>query len=459
MNLETIKNIYFIGIGGIGMSALARYFLFHKKEVAGYDRVPSELTQKLTEEGAMIHYEESVHQIPELFKNTKETLVIYTPAIPPEHQEFLYFQENGFSLKKRAEVLGLITHSSKGLCIAGTHGKTTTSTILAHLLHQSHIGCNAFLGGISKNYKTNLLLSNTSPYTVIEADEYDRSFHWLSPHIAAITSMEPDHLDIYGSEENYRAGFGKFTSLIQPNGVLLVKEGLPLIPKLQKEVKVYTYSRTQGDFYAQNVTIENGEIYFDFITPTGKIKNIQLGVPIAINIENSIAAMAISLLVGATEEEVRAGIKSYQGVDRRFDFQIKTPKLVFLNDYAHHPAEVRQSISSIKELYPDKKITGIFQPHLFSRTQNFYKEFAQSLSLLDKVILMDIYPAREKPIKGVTSELIFKELDATVEKKLIKKEDLLQYIAKEPIEVLITLGAGGIDTFVPQIKNTLKNNL
>ncbi len=459
MNLETIKNIYFIGIGGIGMSALARYFLFHKKEVAGYDRVPSELTQKLTEEGAMIHYEESVHQIPELFKNTKETLVIYTPAIPPEHQEFLYFQENGFSLKKRAEVLGLITHSSKGLCIAGTHGKTTTSTILAHLLHQSHIGCNAFLGGISKNYKTNLLLSNTSPYTVIEADEYDRSFHWLSPHIAAITSMEPDHLDIYGSEENYRAGFEKFTSLIQPNGVLLVKEGLPLIPKLQKEVKVYTYSRTQGDFYAQNVTIENGEIYFDFITPTGKIKNIQLGVPIAINIENSIAAMAISLLVGATEEEVRAGIKSYQGVDRRFDFQIKTPKLVFLNDYAHHPAEVRQSISSIKELYPDKKITGIFQPHLFSRTQNFYKEFAQSLSLLDKVILMDIYPAREKPIKGVTSELIFKELDATVEKKLIKKEDLLQYIAKEPIEVLITLGAGGIDTFVPQIKNTLKNNL
>ena len=459
MNLETIKNIYFIGIGGIGMSALARYFLFHKKEVAGYDRIPSELTRKLAKEGALIHYEESVNNIPDAFKKNKETLIIYTPAIAAEHKELLYFQENGFNLKKRAEVLGLITHSSKGLCIAGTHGKTTTSTILAHLLHQSHIGCNAFLGGISKNYKTNLLLSETSPYTVIEADEYDRSFHWLSPHIAAITSMEPDHLDIYGSEENYRASFEKFTSLIQPGGVLLVKEGLPLTPQLHKEVKVYTYSRTKGDFYAQNVTIEDGEIYFDLITPTGAIKNIQLGVPIAINIENSIAAMAISLLIGVTEEEVKEGIKSYQGVDRRFDFQIKTPKLVFLNDYAHHPAEVKQSISSIKELYPNKKITGIFQPHLFSRTQSFYKEFAQSLSLLDKVILMDIYPAREKPIEGVTSELIFNELDSTIEKKLIKKEELLQYIAKEPIEVLMTLGAGDIDTFVPQIKNTLKNNL
>lgn len=459
MNLETIKNIYFIGIGGIGMSALARYFLFHKKEVAGYDRVPSELTRKLAKEGALIHYEESVNNIPDAFKKNKETLIIYTPAIAADHKELLYFQENGFNSKKRAEVLGLITHSSKGLCIAGTHGKTTTSTILAHLLHQSHIGCNAFLGGISKNYKTNLLLSETSPYTVIEADEYDRSFHWLSPHIAAITSMEPDHLDIYGSEENYRASFEKFTSLIQPGGVLLVKEGLPLVPQLHKEVKVYTYSRTKGDFYAQNVTIENGEIYFDLITPTGTIKNIQLGVPIAINIENSIAAMAISLLIGVTEEEVKEGIKSYQGVDRRFDFQIKTPELVFLNDYAHHPAEVKQSISSIKELYPNKKITGIFQPHLFSRTQSFYKEFAQSLSLLDKVILMDIYPAREKPIEGVTSELIFNELDSTIEKKLIKKEELLQYIGKEPIEVLMTIGAGDIDTFVPQIKNTLKNNL
>lgn len=458
MDLRSIKNIYFIGIGGIGMSALARYFLFQKKNVAGYDKVPSTLTKRLEEEGAIIHYEESVNFIPDTFKKNKETLIIFTPAIPSEHKELVYFQENNFSLKKRAEVLGLITHSSKGLCIAGTHGKTTTSTILAHLLHQSHIGCNAFLGGISKNYKTNLLLSKTSPYTVIEADEYDRSFHWLSPYIAAITSMEADHLDIYGSEKNYIDSFEKFTSLIQPNGVLLVKEGLPLTPRLNQGVKIYTYSRTKGDFYAQNIKIDNGEIYFDLITPTKKIKDIQLGVPIAINIENSIAAMAISLIIGLSEEEVREGIKSYQGVDRRFDFQIKTPKLVFLNDYAHHPAEVKQSISSIRELYPNKKITGIFQPHLYSRTQSFYKDFAKSLSLLDKVILMDIYPAREMPIEGVTSELIFNELDSQVEKKLIKKEELLSYIAEEPIEVLITLGAGDIDTFVPQIKNLLKNN-
>lgn len=459
MNLESLKNIYFIGIGGIGMSALARYFLFHGKKVGGYDRTPTSLTDKLIEEGADIHYEDDIHKIPDCFKDKKETLIIYTPAIPSNHTEFTFFQKNQFNLKKRAEVLGLITHSHKGLCIAGTHGKTTTSTILAHLLHQSHIGCNAFLGGISKNYDTNLLLSKTSPYAVIEADEYDRSFHWLTPYIAVITSMEPDHLDIYGSEKAYRESFEKFTSLIRPKGVLLLKEGLALSPQVAKEVRIYTYSLHKGDYHAENIIIDKGEIFFDFITPKGKIERIQLGVPIAINIENSIAAMTVAMLIGVSLEEIKQGIESYQGVDRRFDFQIKTPNLVFLNDYAHHPAEVRQSISSIKQLYPNKKITGIFQPHLYSRTQSFYKEFAESLSLLDKVILLDIYPAREEPIEGVSSRLIYEALNPATEKTLIKKEDLLDAIAKEPIEVLITLGAGDIDAFVPKITNILTNRL
>lgn len=459
MTLENIKNIFFIGIGGIGMSALARYFLFQGKNVGGYDKTPSILTKELEKEGANIHYNDSLASIPASFKNKEETLIIYTPAISTDHKEFQYFQSNHFQIKKRAEVLGLITQSSKGLCIAGTHGKTTTSTMLAHILHQSHIDCNAFLGGISKNYNTNLLLSSTSQYSVIEADEYDRSFHWLTPYIAVITSAEPDHLDIYGSEACYMESFEKFTSLIQPNGTLLLREGLSIKPKVQKGVKVYTYSINKGDYYAENILIENGEIIFDFITPNKRIREVKLGVPIAINIENSIAAMAVALLTGATQEEVKKGIESYKGVDRRFDFQIKSPNLVFLNDYAHHPAEVKQSIASIRQLYPERKITGVFQPHLYSRTQSFYREFAKSLSLLDRVILLDIYPAREQPIMGVSSQLIYDELDSSVEKRLIKKDELLHIIEDESIEVLITLGAGDINTFVPFIKNILLKKL
>ena len=459
MTLENIKNIFFIGIGGIGMSALARYFLFQGKNVGGYDKTPSILTKELEKEGANIHYNDSLASIPASFKNKEETLIIYTPAISTDHKEFQYFQSNHFQIKKRAEVLGLITQSSKGLCIAGTHGKTTTSTMLAHILHQSHIDCNAFLGGISKNYNTNLLLSSTSQYSVIEADEYDRSFHWLTPYIAVITSAEPDHLDIYGSEACYMESFEKFTSLIQPNGTLLLREGLSIKPKVQKGVKIYTYSINKGDYYAENILIENGEIIFDFITPNKRIREVKLGVPIAINIENSIAAMAVALLTGATQEEVKKGIESYKGVDRRFDFQIKSPNLVFLNDYAHHPAEVKQSIASIRQLYPEKKITGVFQPHLYSRTQSFYREFAKSLSLLDRVILLDIYPAREQPIMGVSSQLIYDELDSSVEKRLIKKDELLHIIEDESIEVLITLGAGDINTFVPFIKNILLKKL
>lgn len=455
MNIEIIKSVYFIGAGGIGMSALVRYFLSKGKKVAGYDRTPSELTEKLTEEGALIHYEENTNLIPEECKDKNTTLVIYTPAIPQEHEELRYFTENGFEIKKRSQVLGIITHSSKGLCVAGTHGKTTTSTMAAHLLHQSHVDCTAFLGGISKNYGTNLILSDKSDFVVIEADEFDRSFHWLSPYMSVITSTDPDHLDIYGTKEAYLESFEKYTTLIQPGGCLIIRKDIALQPKVQKGVKIYTYSKTEGDFHAENIRIGNGEIFIDFVTPTITIKNIQLGVPVSINIENGVAAMALAWLNGATPEEMKAGMASFGGVDRRFDFKIKNEKVVFLSDYAHHPSEIKQSVLSIRELYKDKKITAIFQPHLYTRTRDFYKGFANSLSLLDEVILVDIYPAREQPISGVTSKLIYDNLRPGIEKTMCRKEEIINVLRDKNIEVLITLGAGDIDSYVPQIRDLL----
>lgn len=455
MNIETIKSVYFIGAGGIGMSALVRYFLSKGKNVAGYDRTPSELTEKLIEEGAKIHYEENINLIPEECKNKNTTLIVYTPAIPQEHEELRYFIENGFEIKKRSQVLGIITHSCKGLCVAGTHGKTTTSTMAAHLLHQSHVDCTAFLGGISKNYGTNLILSDKSDFVVIEADEFDRSFHWLSPYMSVITSTDPDHLDIYGTKEAYLESFEKYTTLIQPGGCLLIRKGIALQPKVQEGVKVYTYSKNEGDFHAENIRIGNGEIFIDFVTPTVAIKDIQLGVPVSINIENGVAAMALALLNGATPEEIKAGMASFKGVDRRFDFKIKNEKVVFLSDYAHHPSEIKQSVLSIRELYKDKKITAIFQPHLYTRTRDFYKEFADSLSLLDEVILVDIYPAREQPIPGVTSKLIYDNLRPGIEKIMCKKEEIIDILKDKKIEVLITLGAGDIDNYVSQIRDLL----
>ena len=332
MNIETIKSVYFVGAGGIGMSALIRYFLSKGKFVAGYDRTPSALTGHLIAEGAQIHYEENVALIPENCKEKESTLVVYTPAIPQEHAELTYFHENGFEIHKRSQVLGTITRSSKGLCVAGTHGKTTTSTMAAHLFHQSHIGCTAFLGGISKNYGTNLLLSQTSPYTVIEADEFDRSFHWLSPYMSVITATDPDHLDIYGTREAYLESFRHYTTLIQPGGALIIRKGLALQPEVQPGVKIYTYSRNEGDFHAENIRIGNGEIFIDFVAPDTRINDIRLGVPIGINIENGVAAMALAHLNGVTDEEIKQGMASFRGVDRRFDFKIKTDKLVFLSD-------------------------------------------------------------------------------------------------------------------------------
>lgn len=457
MNINSIKSVYFIGAGGIGMSALVRYFLSKGKKVAGYDRTPSELTEKLIEEGAYIHYEEDTNLIPTECKSKEETLVVYTPAIPQEHKELVYFRENGFEILKRAQVLGMITQTEKGLCVAGTHGKTTTSTMVAHLLHQSHVGCNAFLGGISKNYKTNLLLSDKSEYVVIEADEFDRSFHWLTPFATVVTAVDSDHLDIYGTREAYLESFNKYTSLIVPGGYLIAKKGIELTPRVQEGVKVLTYGIGEGDFRAENIRIGNGEIIFDYVSPFGNINDIQLGVPVYVNIENGVAAMALAQISGVTDEEIKKAMPTFGGVDRRFDFKIKEDNLVFLSDYAHHPAEIRQSISSIKALYPGKKVTVVFQPHLFTRTRDFYKEFASSLSLADEVILLDIYPARELPIEGVTSRLIFDNLENVSSAVMCSKDELTDILSKKNIEVLITLGAGDIENIVPQICNTLKN--
>ena len=451
MDVNTLTSVYFIGAGGIGMSALVRYFLSKGKKVAGYDRTPSELTEKLIEEGAAIHYEENTELISADFRNPATTLVVYTPAVPETHKEFTYFRENGFEIQKRSQVLGMLTRTGKGLCVAGTHGKTTTSTMAAHLLHASHVGCNAFLGGISKNYGTNLLLSGSSDYIVIEADEFDRSFHWLSPYISVITATDPDHLDIYGTKEAYLESFRKYTALIRPDGALIMRKGIELQPDLQEGVKLYTYSKEEGDFHAENIRIGNGEIYFDYVSPLGNIKDIRLGVPVSINIENGVAAMALAQMSGADNEEIKQGMASFRGVDRRFDFKIKNDKVVFLSDYAHHPSEIRQSILSMRALYQDKKLTAVFQPHLYTRTRDFYQDFADSLSLLDEVILTDIYPAREQPIPGVTSTLIYDNLRPGIEKSLCKKEELPELLNKKEIEVLITLGAGDIENYVPQI--------
>ena len=451
MDVNTIKAVYFIGAGGIGMSALVRYFLSKGKKVGGYDRTPSELTEKLIEEGASIHFEESVESIDTDFKQAETTLVIYTPAIPDNHAELQYFRTNGFTIHKRSQVLGMLTRTGKGLCAAGTHGKTTTSTMAAHLLHQSQVGCNAFLGGISKNYGTNLLLSSKSDYVVIEADEFDRSFHWLTPYATVITATDADHLDIYGTEEAYLESFNHYTSLIQPGGALIMRKGIKLEPRLKEGVTLYTYSREEGDFHAENVRIGNGEIFFDYISPLGNISDIQLGVPVAINIENGIAAMALAQLSGVSNEEIKRGMVSFKGVDRRFDFKLKTDKVVYLSDYAHHPEEIRQSILSMRALYKDKKLTAVFQPHLYTRTRDFYQEFADSLSLLDEVILTEIYPARELPIEGVSSQLIYDHLKPGVEKTLCPKEELLDLLDTKQIEVLMTLGAGDIENYAPQI--------
>ena len=457
MEIKDIKAVYFVGAGGIGMSAIARYFIHRGIVVAGYDKTPSNLTKQLEKEGMLIHYTEDVTEIPHACKDPKTCLVIYTPAIPAEHKELVFFREGGFEIQKRAQVLGTLTRTHKGLCVAGTHGKTTTSTMCAHIMHQSSIDCNAFLGGISKNYGTNYILSDNSDYVVIEADEFDRSFHWLRPWMSVITATDPDHLDIYGTKEAYLESFRHYTELIQSGGALIIHTGLEMKPNVQEGVKVYEYSLDKGDIHAENIKIDNGNITFDFISPIECVKNVELGNPVPINIVHGVAAMAMAQLNGCTAEELRYGMATYRGVDRRFDFALKNDRHVLISDYAHHPKEIFQSAKSIKQLYSNRKITAIFQPHLYTRTRDFYKDFADALSQLDEVILCDIYPAREQPIPGVTSKLIYDNLAEGVEKSMIKTDEVLDLVKSRDFDILVILGAGDLDNQVPKIAKILES--
>lgn len=461
-----MNHVYFIGIGGIGMSAVARYFHSKGYGVAGYDLTPSPLTQTLEQEGIQIHYDDNPGLIPSAYKEP-ETLVIYTPAIPSDHRELAFYTQQGNRILKRSEILGEITRQERGLCVAGTHGKTTTSTLLAHLLYGSHVGCNAFLGGISNNYRSNLLLSSQSDFVVIEADEFDRSFHRLSPYMAIITSADPDHLDIYGSPEAYRESFEHFTSLIAPGGCLVMRRGIPITPKLQQGTKLYEYaSNEEADFYASEIEIKSGHLFFRWHypaldrRPAGSLV-MELGVPLLINVENAVAALAIAYLSGATLDELASGLQSFRGVHRRFDRVVESDRYTLIDDYAHHPVELEASISSVRNLYPDRRLLGIFQPHLYSRTQDFYKAFAQSLDQLDEVILLDIYPARELPIPGVTSELIARQMNLS-QVQVMSKAQLLPYLESlgdSLAPVILMVGAGDIDRLVPQVAELLSNRL
>ena len=451
--MKEFDSLYFVGAGGIGMAALERYFLAQGKRIAGYDRTPSDLTAALQQEGVHIDFDEDPRLIPDYCRDPERTLVVYTPAVPDTHKGLSYFREAGFEVVKRAALLGVVTATSKGLCFAGTHGKTTTSSMAAHILHDSGIGCNAFLGGVLRNYNSNFLLSATSPYSVIEADEFDRSFHHLHPYVAVVTSTDPDHLDIYGTAENYLEGFAHFTELIQPGGSLIVHTGLALQPRVPDGVTTYTYSRDQGDFHAAHIRKGGGEINFDLITPWETIADISLGVPVDINIENAIAAMAACRLIDVPVEAMRKAIASFMGPKRRFEFWIKEPGdhgKVMIDDYAHHPGELRASIASVRDLYPGRRLTVIFQPHLYTRTRDFAPEFASALSLADEVILLPIYPAREQPIPGVTSEMVLNQVTST-KKCIYSKENLIKSIELSNFDVLLTAGAGDIANLLPQI--------
>ena len=451
---QSNKRYFFLGIGGIGMSAIARYFHKQGHLVAGYDLTKTPLTEKLEEEGINIHYKDNISLVPVKFMDRDNTIVIYTPAVPDDMSEKVFFKEGNFTMLKRSEILGELTDGKKALCVAGTHGKTTTSTLLSHILNQRAEKVNAFLGGISKNYESNLIISSCDQ-VVVEADEYDRSFLRLKPNMAIVTATDADHLDIYGTKEELLRTFAEFTSLIEENGVLIMKKGIEMVPNVKESVKVYTYSGTEkADFYAENIIIENGELYFDFVGIKGKIEKVQLGVPIKINVENAVAAMAIAQLNGMSATTIKKAVQTFKGSMRRFDIRVKNEKVVYIDDYAHHPEEIKACVESIRALYPDKRICGIFQPHLYSRTKDFYAEFAESLSKLDDVILLDIYPARELPIKGVTSNLIHRKIKGK-KSVLCKKEECLQELKLHQFDVLITIGAGNIDQLVNPITEYL----
>lgn len=448
------SNIYFIGIGGIGMSAIARYYNTKGFKVSGYDKTPSELTHALEAEGMEIHYEDNTDFVP---KNVEETLVVYTPAIPHDMGELVYVQQNGYRVVKRSRMLGEISEGQRCLAVAGTHGKTTTSTLLAHIFQHSGEGCSAFLGGISKNYDTNLLVSEND-VIVAEADEFDRSFLQLHPEIAVITSMDADHLDIYGDSAHINEAFKAFAS--QVSGTVITKYGLDInASDTQAKVLRYSYDDPRADFHASEIIVDEcGYFTFTLNTPDGKIEGCKVGIPGWINVENGIAAAAIALTYGIEPEKIKAALEAFQGVRRRFDIHLNTPECSYIDDYAHHPKEIAAAISSMRNIFPGRKLTAVFQPHLYTRTRDFADEFAESLSMVDKLILLDIYPAREEPIPGVTSEIIFRNVTAP-QKVLITKEELMDYLAGEQIELLVTFGAGNIDRYISPITQMLKERI
>jgi UDP-N-acetylmuramate--alanine ligase len=452
--LETYQNVYFIGIGGIGMSALARYFKMKNLNVSGYDKTPSPLTDELIKEGIGVHFEDLGNSILSPYSNSEDTLVVYTPAIPSTLGEYNFFKNNNFNVLKRASVLGLITRSSKGLGVAGTHGKTTTSTLLAHILNESHLKCNAFLGGISSNFNTNFVASTTSEFTVIEADEFDRSFLQLTPFASIITSNDADHLDIYGDEATFHKGFQDYANQISPEGFLILRKGL----KIQSPAKIQTYAvEEDADFRGQNLRTKDGHFYMDMVTEKANWNEIELGLPGIHNAENALACIALCLNLGLSEEEIRHGLASFRGVKRRFEFHIRTPELIYIDDYAHHPTEIKALVSSVRLLYPGKKITGIFQPHLYSRTRDFMKNFAHELSQVDELILMPIYPAREEPMEGITSEALL-DMCEIEDKKVLMPEEVIKYLNNQETGVFLSIGAGDIDRIVPKIKSTFSKN-
>lgn len=474
MNFDNIKYVYFLGIGGIGMSALARYFNAMGKSVSGYDKTKTVLTDELVAEGIEVHFDDSIESIKlEVRSQKSESLIVLTPAIPKDHSELKFFQKNDYLIKKRSEVLGVITEQSFTIAVAGTHGKTTTSSLIAHILRSSEVDCTAFLGGITQNYGTNLLLSEKlknqkkkskiKPIIVVEADEYDRSFLTLHPDIAVITSVDADHLDIYGDQKKMEESYKQFANQVKDGGVLIIKKGVDKILVLGKNgKKLFTYSLHQSsDFYARKIAIKKGQYIFDVVTPEQAIRGMLLGVPGKHNVENAVAAIAVAQQMNVFSGNIKNALTTFKGVKRRFEYHIKTEKLVYIDDYAHHPEELRACISAVKEMYPSKKVTGIFQPHLFTRTRDFANEFARSLELLDELILLDIYPAREKPIEGVTSRMLLEKV-RTKNKKLVSKKELVKEIRDREVEVLVTLGAGDIDAMVEPIKNELmtriKNN-
>jgi UDP-N-acetylmuramate--alanine ligase len=460
MKILDYKLYYFLGVGGIGMSALARYFNHYEKKVYGYDKTSTHLTSQLESEGIVCHFSEEVDSLKKVLSNFKkeEVLIVYTPAVPKDHSEYKFLEDNGYTILKRSQVLGEITKQFKTIAIAGTHGKTTTTTLVTHLLKCAGINCFSFMGGISKNYNTNLLLGDigkAETYVVVEADEYDRSFLTLEPQIAVITSVDADHLDIYGSAEHVHEGYTLFAGKVKKDGVLIVKKNVDNDLKLTNKRLIYSLN-LDTEYCAQSIRIENAQFSYDIKSPVEPVTNVTLGLPGMHNVENSIAAVAIAQQVGIKADIIKEALRSFNGVKRRFDYRVKTGKVIYIDDYAHHPEELKATIDSVKKLYPGKKVTGIFQPHLFSRTRDFADGFAESLDMLDECILLDIYPAREKPIEGITSQMLIGKMKSK-DKKVMSKQEVLKYIESKTPEVVLTMGAGDIDSLIEPIEKILRS--